>query len=107
MAIRTLVRRELDNFDELLAVFEEELRREESAPASDGAPIFFCEESGTPDNYTHWYVVWDGFEGVDGEERSRLIVAAVRNVMGKAEALRVTIALGLTMDEARDMELPV
>jgi hypothetical protein len=107
MAIRTLTRRELDRFDEALALFEEELRREETAPAHEGAPVFFREDSGLPGNYTHWYVAWDGFDGVDGEERSRLILAAIRNVLGKAEALRVTIAMGLTVAEARDMELPV
>jgi hypothetical protein len=107
MAIKTLTRRELGNFDAVLALFEDELRREEASPAPEGAPVFFREESGTPENYTHWYVAWDGFEDIEGEERSRLILAAVRNVLGKAEALQVTIAMGLTLREARDMDLPV
>ena len=85
---------------ELLEGLRAELARPETALQPPDAPTLYLEESGTPDNYTHWYAVWDRFEGIDEEERSRLILAAVRAERGVAEALRVTIAMGLTPEEA-------
>jgi len=107
MAVKKLTRPTSSDFAEFLEALEVELRRDEQASAPPGAPTFLMEESDTPDNYTHWYVVWDRFGEVDNEERSRLILTAVRDVLGKTEALRVTIAMGFTPDEAREMELPV
>lgn len=109
MAIRRLDPTRLDEAQaaELREGLVAELRRAEETPAPAGAPVIYMEESGTPDNYTHWYAVWDRFEGVDNEERSRLLLEAIREVQGATEALRVTIAMGLTRAEAEGFGLPL
>lgn len=82
-----------------------ELQRPEDTDQPPDAPTIYLEESGTPDNYTHWYAVWDRFEEIDGEDRSRILFEAIREVFGKQEALRVTVAMGLTPGEASAMDL--
>lgn len=106
MAIRKLKTGEERQRNDLLPAIVDELRRPDDWPAAAGAPVVFMDETGTPERYAHWYVVWEEFRGVDDEERSRLVLAAVREVLGPQEALRVTIAMGLTPGEAREMGLP-
>jgi len=65
--------------------------------------MVYREESGLPERYTSWYLVWDKFEGIDDEERSRLILLAIEEAFVKPEALRVTIAMGITSEEARNL----
>lgn len=82
-----------------------ELRRDAGkVPQPPNAPTIYMEESGTPDNYTHWYAVWADFQDVDNQERSRLLLTAVREALGIAEALRVTVAMGLTPEEAKQFD---
>jgi len=57
--------------------------------------VVYKEESGMPERYTHWYVVWKQFEGVDEEDRSRIILDAIEEVFGREAVLRVTTAMGL------------
>jgi hypothetical protein len=107
MAIKKLTKGTLDPHieEQLSAGLVAELQRDEKLPQPPNAPTIYMEESGTPDNYTHWYVVWSAFENVDDEERSRLLLSAVREVFGVEEALRVTVAMGLTPEEAKGMGL--
>ena len=109
MAIRRIDRSRLDEAKaaDLRKGLTAELQRPENTPAPPAAPVIYMEESGTPDNYTHWYAVWDRFEGVDNEERSRLLLETIREVQGPTEALRVTIAMGLTPAEAEGFGLPL
>jgi len=104
MAIRELVQKSVAG-TELVHAIKSELKRDGDEPADDGAPVIYREQSGMPENYTHWYVVWDQFAHVDNEERSRLILTAVREVLGDREALKTTIAMGLTPDEAAELGL--
>ncbi len=90
---------------ELRSGIVEELRRPDGAPPAADAPVIYMEESGLPDNYTHWYAVWDRFAGVDSETRSRIVFDAVREVLGEKQALRVAGAMGLTPVEAENMGL--
>ena len=83
----------------------DELRRPDDTAQPPGAPTLYMEESGTPFNYTHWYAVWECFDGTDDEERTRILLDAIREVFGPEEALRVTTALGLTSVEAEAMGL--
>lgn len=52
-------------------------------------------------NSLHVTVVWDRWNGIDAEERGRIILDAVAQGLGEAEMLRVTMALGVTKEEAR------
>jgi len=101
MAIRTLRRTRLDSRREtrLRKGIVAEMERPDDTSASAAGPVIYQEESRAPEHYTHWYVIWDQFDGVDGEDRSRVIMDAVEQVFGRAAALRVTTAMGLTPDD--------
>jgi len=88
---------------ELKEAIKAEIRRPENAKAPKGAPKVIAEEGGGPGNYVHYYVIWDGFEGLDMEARSRIVFQALKEEAGQAEALRTTIAMGLTREEAEEM----
>jgi hypothetical protein len=103
MAIRELGQKQSVASAEMIDAIASELARDDTQLAPEGAPVIYREQSGMPENYTHWYVVWDQFAHVDNEERSRLILAAVREFCGELEALKVTIAMGLTLDEAEEL----
>ena len=107
MAITKLKKSSLDQNKnrELLDGLVAELQRDEDQSRPPNAPTIYMEESGAPDNYTHWYAVWHDFEDVDNQERSRLLLEAVRTVQGLEEALRVTVAMGLTPEEAESLGL--
>lgn len=103
MAITKLTKTNLDQDRErhLLNGLVAELHRDDATAQPPYAPTIYMEESGTPDNYARWYAVWGEFEDVDNQERSRLILTAVREALGVEEALRVTVAMGLTPEEAK------
>jgi len=85
-------------------IIDELNRPDEGVPPPDG-PVIYLEENGTPADYTCWYAVWDRFEGVDDEDRSRILFDAIKEVRGAKEGLRVAVAMGLTSSEARAMGL--
>jgi hypothetical protein len=101
MAIRKLRSTRLDSRREnqIRKAIVAELRRPDDAPASPEGPVVYQEESGTPERYTRWYVIWKKFEGVDSENRSRVVLEAVEEVFGRQAALRVSIAMGLTPED--------
>jgi hypothetical protein len=82
-----------------------ELKRPDGDPSQLDRPIIYQEESGTPERYTHWYIVWRQFDGVSNEDRSRIILNAVEEECGREAALKVTTSMGLTPDDplAKDL----
>ena len=87
----------------LLEAIKEEIRRPEESKAPRDAPrIILEEESGSFGN-AHYYVIWDRFQGMEEDVRSRVVFEAIKEELGDAEAMRTTIAMGLTRDEAREM----
>lgn len=107
MAIRQLRRRRIDSAREreLRKAIIDELNRPDGSGSPPGAPVIYLEESDTPGDYTCWYAVWDRFEGVDDEDRSRILFDAIKEARGAKEGLRVAVAMGLTSAEARAMGL--
>lgn len=81
-----------------------ELRRPDDQPAPAGAPVVLREREGVPP-LSHYYVVWDGFQGCSQEIRASVVYEAVLECLGKPEALNTTVVMGLTVDEARNMGL--
>jgi hypothetical protein len=63
------------------------------------------EERDAPDHYTHAYVIWDDWSHLDKLVRSELVLEAFERRYGQAEALRVTVAMGLTSAEAKALGL--
>jgi hypothetical protein len=90
-------------FKAMVNTIAEEILRPLQEPPKRGAPRVLAEDQPPPSRYVHYYVVWDGFEGTDWEERSRVVFEAIKQGVGEKEALRTTVAMGLTRDEAKEM----
>ena len=58
------------------------------------------EQSGGQGQPTHLYVVWDDWAPLGSIERSEVIMDAYEQLRGRAGAASVTVAMGLTPDEA-------
>ncbi len=52
---------------------------------------------------THLYVIWEDWTRIDQQTRAEIIMEAYAAARGTANALRVTIAMGLTKAEAKRM----
>src|SRR5947209_6055259 len=81
-----------------------ELLRPETKRHPKNAPIVFKDASGLP-NHSHYYVVWDRFDGLDQLIRSSIVYESVREAFGVEEAMRTVTAMGLTAEEAHEMGL--
>jgi len=57
-------------------------------------------DRGAPGGAWHVFVVWDRWVGLEQLQRSEAIMDAAEAVLGKDEALKVTVAMGLTKEEA-------
>jgi hypothetical protein len=83
---------------------EEDLRRELlgelQAPKNAGEPDVIVETKG---GGVHLFVVWSKWTGLEQAIRSRVILDAYEEWKGEQDALRVTVSMGLTPDEARTM----
>ena len=53
-----------------------------------------------PGDRAHLLVIWDAWRAMRQEERSRLIMDAYGTALGREAALSVSVAMGLTRDEA-------
>jgi stress-induced morphogen len=89
---------------ELKEAIKTEIRNNGATPA--GAPLIYEEKNGGFPEYKHYYVVWDRFKGIDGQARSKIVYEAVKESFDDvSKALNITIAMGLTHEEAQAMGL--
>jgi len=73
-------------------------------PKSEGQPLIVIE--GQRDQPTHIYVIWDEWRDLNQTQRSESIMDAVEHLAGDAripDLSLVTVAMGLTVEEARRM----
>lgn len=56
-----------------------------------------------PGERTHLLVIWDVWRSLSQQERSALIMDAYQASYGQASALNVSVAMGLTQDEAAQL----
>jgi hypothetical protein len=63
------------------------------------------EEAGIANRPTHLYVIWEEWGELNQQERSEIIMDAYEEVRGRDKALEVTVAMGLTPQEARRMNI--
>ncbi len=63
------------------------------------------EEQDPAGRTVHIYVIWDAWEDVDDNKRAELVMDAFVELYGREAVLNVTIAMGLTSDEANRMGL--
>jgi hypothetical protein len=82
------------------------LMEEWTKPRTKGQPLIVLEgKKGEP---LHIYVIWDAWKGLSQQERSEIIMDVVENLTGE-NAFRdlslVTVAMGLTAEEAKRMHI--
>jgi hypothetical protein len=95
MPIRNLKPQSNQNSLELKAALVNEMRNETST-----GPLILKEDAGFPAKSLHVFVVWDDWRGSTQKERSEVVMDAFEEVYGQAEAQRITVAMGLTEEEA-------
>ena len=96
MPIRdTLTRHDLPSEADLRQLLVAEL----NAPHEGGEPdiIIQCPNPLT----THLFVIWTSFDGLEQVVRSRIILDAFQAARGEQEVRKVTVAMGLTPEEAQ------
>ncbi len=76
-----------------------------SPQADHGEPVIIEESPGNNERTNHLYVVWSAWEHLTPIERSRLILQAYERFRGRDLAVDVTLAMGLTPQEATRMHL--
>ena len=87
-------------------LLREKLKAEWQNPQDDSAAPVIIETTGdlrpqiTP---THLYVIWDDWEHLSQLRRSEMIMETYEQIRGRAAALSVTSAMGLTSGEARNL----
>jgi len=82
-----------------------DLAAEWSRPAGAGEPVIL-EESDQKNRLVHVYVVWSRWSSVDRVERSEIIMDAAAMKLPQDQVLNITVAMGLTPEEADDSGLP-
>ncbi|MCW5791948.1 MAG: hypothetical protein KIT72_16140 [Polyangiaceae bacterium] len=83
--------------DQLRAELVQELRN----PKATGEPDIVLQGSTT--GGIHVFVIWSQWLGLDQAVRSRIVLDAYEAWKGEQETLRVTVAMGLTPDEAKNL----
>jgi hypothetical protein len=87
---------------ELTRILIEEWRK----PKKKGQPVIVLEgQKGEPG---HVYVIWDAWKGLSQQERSEIIMDVVENLTGEnafPDRSLVTVAMGLTPEEAKRMNI--
>lgn len=68
-------------------------------PTSDGPDLIVERKLGS----IHVYGIWSRFVGVDQYARSRILLAAFEETHTQEDTLKVTVAMGLTPEEAKRM----
>jgi hypothetical protein len=58
-----------------------------------------------PGDARHVFVVWDRWGAMEQLERSETIMDACEKVLGVEESLKVTVAMGLTKEEAKRLNI--
>lgn len=67
-------------------------------------PIVLLDRS-APGGARHVFVVWDRWGTLEQLQRSEAIMDACEQVLGKEETLKVTVAMGLTKEEAKRLNI--
>jgi hypothetical protein len=96
-------RRQIAHPDPRADQLREILVEEWQSPREDEGRPIIIEEKGSPNRPTHLYVIWDEWESLSQQERSEIIMDAYEKTRGGDAALLVTLAMGLTRQEADRM----
>jgi hypothetical protein len=78
-----------------------ELEAELESPKETGEPDIVIERPHP--STVHLFVIWSKFSGLEQSVRSSIILDSYAAVKGVPESQKVTVAMGLTPDEAKRM----
>jgi hypothetical protein len=83
---------------------EERLVNELTTPSQDphAPPVIIAEPPGNGP-ITRLFVIWDDWAPLSQQDRSEIIMDAYARAKGQADALRISVAMGLTAAEATRM----
>jgi hypothetical protein len=101
MPYRLIAPPPLQEYPDLVDALAEELRLQRPDGPED-APYIIEEQSSFHD-FLHVRVLWDRWQGIPGEDRSRVIMDAYDKVRGTQTVLKMNSVLGLTLPEARKL----
>jgi hypothetical protein len=101
MPVKRLVPKHTPQFDQLV----DQLTAEWSSPTQSAAAPVILEETDASGNVVHVYVVWDEWAHLDRTVRGEAIMEAAKRVKSSSEVLDITIALGVTPEEADRFQL--
>ena len=87
------------NYEHLLARLEQEWETPNPA-AAEPVIIETADVLRPQQTPTHLYVIWEAWRDLTPRRRSEMIMDAYVAVRGRAYALNVTLAMGLTREEA-------
>lgn len=100
------IRRTTPEVSPLAAQLVEQLVQELQAPHDDGADYPLIYEEQLPGNRRmHVTVVWDAWANLDKGKRGGVILDAYRQHAGPDATFSISLAMGLTRDEAERLQI--
>ena len=85
------------NIEQITRQLTQEFEHYDDAGQEYHQPLINIEQ---PGERTHLLVIWDVWQALSREERSRMVMEAYEAARGRDAALNVSVAMGLTQDEA-------
>ncbi len=84
---------------------QDRLARELTTPSADpnAQPIIIAEPPEGQGPITRLFVIWDEWAPLSQQDRSEIIMDAYTRAKGQPEAVRISVAMGLTAAEAARM----
>lgn len=79
------------------------LKQEWTHPSQSTQPVLIEAAGDRLSGSTHLYIIWDDWQPLDQRERSEIIMQAYEETHDRQDVLRVTVAMGLTVEEAGRM----
>ena len=83
----------------------EELLKEWRNPDGSVPEPIIIEEAQGAQSAVHLFVIWSRWAGLSDLERSEIIMGAFEELRGPDQAMRVSVAMGLTQDEAKRLRI--
>jgi hypothetical protein len=99
---RAHARTHSSNVTDLTIRLRDEFRKPSDDPKTQ--PIIIAEPS-EPAPISRLFVIWDAWEELNAQERSEIIMDAYKQHVGIHEAVKVSVAMGLTSSEARTLQI--
>jgi hypothetical protein len=103
MPVRRIKPERPQGHPELVKAISDELQITTEPPLP-GSPIIIEETIG-PGPFMHVTVIWERWEGIPAEERGHVIMDGYSDYYDQSTVGRISVALGLTPDEAKKLDI--